>query len=87
MTAVLEKPRDIARRFSAAVDSSTTGVQPADRVSLPADLLDGGEIVLLALRPSLWFLVFDSDHLRRGAAGAFGSRFDSSGRAFAKAGG
>lgn len=60
MTAVLERPRHIARRFSAAVDSSTSGVQPADRVALPADLLDGGEIVLLAMRPSLWFLVFDS---------------------------
>jgi hypothetical protein len=28
-------------------------------VAIPAQLLDGGEVVILAVRPSLWFLVFD----------------------------
>lgn len=28
-------------------------------VTVPAQLLDGGEVVILAVKPSLWFLVFD----------------------------
>jgi hypothetical protein len=28
-------------------------------VVIPAELLDGGEVVILAVRPSLWFLVFE----------------------------
>lgn len=42
----------------AAVD----GTAPASSAVLPiaADLLDGGEIVLLAVKPSGWFILFDS---------------------------
>ncbi len=32
----------------------------AERLSLPADLLDGGEVVILALKPSLWFVPLDA---------------------------
>lgn len=32
----------------------------ADEAVVPAKLLDGGEVVLLAIRPSVWFLVLTS---------------------------
>ncbi len=32
---------------------------PASSVSLPADLLDGGEIILLAIKPSPWFVLLE----------------------------
>ncbi len=33
---------------------------PVESLSLPADLLDGGEVVILAIKPSLWSIVFGS---------------------------
>lgn len=32
----------------------------AKAVPLPLELLDGGELVILAIKPSLWFVLFDS---------------------------
>lgn len=32
---------------------------PAQTVTIPADLLDGGEVVILAVKPSLWFVLFE----------------------------
>lgn len=32
----------------------------AEPIVLPLDILDGGEVVILALKPSLWFIVFDA---------------------------
>jgi len=31
-----------------------------ENVRLPVELLDGGEVLILALKPSLWFVLFDS---------------------------
>ena len=44
---------------SAAEGSSVT-VATTERLSLAEEVLDGGEIVLLAIKPSLWFVLFDS---------------------------
>jgi len=45
----------------AAVDSRTAGsIEAAPTVAILPELLDGGEVVILAIKPSLWFLLFDS---------------------------
>jgi len=45
----------------AAVESSAgTRAVTARGVTLLPELLDGGEVVILAIKPSLWFLLFDS---------------------------
>jgi len=33
---------------------------PADHLALPEHLLDGGEVIILAIKPSLWSVVFTS---------------------------
>ena len=60
--AVLAPKETLHRRMSsaAAVEGATTRVTTAERLSLAEEVLDGGEIVLLAIKPSLWFVVFDS---------------------------
>lgn len=47
---------------------------PTDRATamLPADLLEGGEIILLLLKPSLWFVVLSSLKVIVAVAIAFG---------------
>ena len=58
---VFDRPRPrLAPRFVAAVDTAPTVRTSAESLVIPADILDGGEIVLLAIKPSLWFVVFDS---------------------------
>jgi hypothetical protein len=32
---------------------------PADTLAVPPDLLDGGEVVILAVKPSIWFILFE----------------------------
>lgn len=39
---------------------SAAGSRAAEAFEVPADLLDGGEIVILAVKPSLWTIVFSS---------------------------
>jgi hypothetical protein len=48
-------------RFAAATAPPAPQVVrlPAGAVSVPLDMLDGGEIVILAIKPSLWFLLFE----------------------------
>ena len=59
MSAVAEKPRSLNPRF-AAVESPSPAVGRTEALAIPAELLDGGEVVLLALKPSLWFVCFDA---------------------------
>ena len=60
MTAVKDIPQARSPRL-AAVDSQASGsVAPAQSAVLLPELLDGGEVVIFAIRPSLWFLLFDS---------------------------
>jgi len=44
--------------FSEAPGAQSKSFDAADLV--PAHLLDGGEIIILAIKPSLWFIVFTS---------------------------
>ncbi|NOX58381.1 MAG: PH domain-containing protein [Planctomycetes bacterium] len=48
-----------ARRFSAATVKSGT-VTATDQLPIADQILDGGELVLMAIKPSLWFVVFDA---------------------------
>jgi membrane protein YdbS with pleckstrin-like domain len=43
-----------------ATEANAGPVAVASADLLPAHLLDGGEIVILAIKPSLWFLLFQS---------------------------
>ena len=48
---------------SAASSTEAPTAPPLTRtepIALPLDLLDGGEIIILAIKPSLWFVLFDS---------------------------
>ncbi len=47
------------RRFSAAAVKSSTAVVE-EQLSIADEILDGGETVLLAIKPSLWFVLFDA---------------------------
>lgn len=47
------------RRFSAAAVKSSTAVAE-EQLSITDQILDGGEVVLLAIKPSLWFVFFDA---------------------------
>jgi len=60
-TTVSGIPTIRATRFGAATASPRSrAMDLADQTaSLPADLLDGGEIVLLTIKPSLWFVVLE----------------------------
>ena len=62
MTSVVDKTRTTPSRYAAAAETSTeaAGRAASDTVTIPAELLDGGEVVLLAIKPSLWFIIFDS---------------------------
>ena len=60
-TATLESPT------YSGIGPGTTAEAPSDGLAvrtgglpLPAELLDGGEVVILARKPSLWFILFDS---------------------------
>ena len=60
-TATLESPA------YSGIGPGTTAEAPPDEpavrtgnLPLPAELLDGGEVVILARKPSLWFVLFDS---------------------------
>ena len=59
--ATLESPTcsGIGPGATAEAPAEQSGVR-AGNVPLPAELLDGGEVVILALKPSLWFVLFDS---------------------------
>jgi len=62
MTAVATGRRESRTDFAAAMSdapSQATGVA-ARWTTLPGGLIDGGEIVVLAIKPSLWRPVFDS---------------------------
>jgi hypothetical protein len=48
-----------ARRFSAAA-VKTSAVASEEPLSIADQILDGGETVLLAIKPSLWFVLFDA---------------------------
>ncbi len=53
----LQLPHPVA---AAAAEDSNAVAPAVDQLPLAEELLDGGEIVLLAVRPSPWFVVFDS---------------------------
>lgn len=60
-TAVVDGPAYVGLGVGAPLEAPA--VEPriaADTVPLPAELLDGGEEIILALKPSLWFVWFDS---------------------------
>jgi len=49
-----------ACRFFAGTPASTPSAVGVEQALVPAGLLDGGELVLLAVKPSLWFIVLQS---------------------------
>ena len=61
-TVVIAPPKPAASPFATAGSESTSGVaEVASRwASLPTGLVDGGEIIILAIKPSMWRPVFDS---------------------------
>ncbi|MCK4658954.1 MAG: PH domain-containing protein [Phycisphaerae bacterium] len=60
-TATLESPTYSGVGPGAATEApAEEPVVSAEKILLPVDLLDGGEVVILALKPSLWFVLFDS---------------------------
>lgn len=46
--------------FGAVEAPPAAAALPAEQVAVPTELLDGGEVVLLAIKPSLWTVVFSS---------------------------
>ena len=61
-TVVIAPPKPAASPFATAGSESTSSVaEVASRwASLPTGLVDGGEIIILAIKPSMWRPVFDS---------------------------
>lgn len=59
MTGVAEQERAVPPRYAAAAGQTTTAASTS-ALGLTAEMLDGGEIIILAVKPSLWFVVFDS---------------------------
>jgi hypothetical protein len=61
-------------RGSAPLLSEAPGAESSDALSpqslVPAQWLDGGEIIILAVKPSLWFVVFKSARWLAGALAA-----------------
>ena len=55
-TVTLEPPAGLQQVN--AEGKAMLGYAPEDLV--PAQLLDGGEVVILAIKPSLWFILFNS---------------------------
>ena len=61
MSADLPETSAFAASSSGAVDAPpASGTLTAEGLSLPADLLDGGEVVVLAIKPALWSVLFNS---------------------------
>ena len=62
MTAVAPVGRDSRTAFAASMSDAPSRVPhvAARWATLPGGLIDGGEIVVLAIKPSLWRPVFDS---------------------------
>jgi len=61
MSTDLLRPSPMTNLPEAAVDApSAAAPATADKVAVPADLLDGGEVVILAIKPSLWTVLFSS---------------------------
>ncbi len=62
MVVTAEIKRSTERRLAAAAATDSATGERVDAQGLPiaADLLDGGEIVLLAIKPSPWFVLFDA---------------------------
>jgi len=61
MTSELLTPSAATASQPAAVDAPPSAAPlQAPVVAVPAELLDGGEIVILAIKPSLWSVVFSS---------------------------
>lgn len=62
MTAAVDPPDQSNRRIVAQVEGPPVGAVIALPVEhlVPAHLLDGGEIVILAIKPSLWFVPLTS---------------------------
>lgn len=62
MTVVAPVGRDSEAAFAAAMSDAPSHVSDvtARWTTLPGGLIDGGEIVVLAIKPSLWRPVFDS---------------------------
>jgi hypothetical protein len=60
-TAVSGMPTIRVPRFGGAIASPQSRAMElgTPAAALPADLLDGGEIVLLTLKPSLWFVLLE----------------------------
>jgi hypothetical protein len=57
----VEPPAGAPRLARTGGDAAAPAVTlPAQALPLPADLLDGGEIIILAIKPSPWFVLFDS---------------------------
>ena len=61
MTTRTDMPTTRPAGFAAATAPPAPQVVrlPGEVVSLPLDVLDGGEVVILAIKPSLWFLLFE----------------------------
>lgn len=51
--------RPAAFAASATATPQRAGALPASSLSLPADLLDGGEVILFAIKPSPWFVLLE----------------------------
>lgn len=62
----IEPPRHVGVRSDSPVEPASAAAIAADVV--PAHLLDGGEIVVLAIKPSLWFILLVSKRWIAGAA-------------------
>ncbi|MHC4608946.1 MAG: PH domain-containing protein [Planctomycetota bacterium] len=61
MSTDLLRPSAMSGLPDAAVDGPSGATSlPADSVAVPADLLDGGELVILAVKPSMWSILFSS---------------------------
>lgn len=54
MTATLDRPRSTPRDVK--VHAEGNAVKLASHAVVPEHLLDGGEIVILAIKPSMWFV-------------------------------
>lgn len=61
-TVVIAPPKPTASPFAATSSDSTSGVADAAVrwASLPSDLVAGSEIIILAIKPSMWRPLFDS---------------------------
>lgn len=49
-----------ASRLEDLAEAPDSGGLAAERLPVPIELLDGGEVVILAIKPSLWFVPLDA---------------------------